>query len=348
MGKLFGNFDKPLFWITLIVMAVTITIGISMPEQFENGLNAINAFATTNFGWWYMLCIAICIIFMLWCALSQYGNLKLGGENDRPEYSYFSWFAMLFSCGIGVGFIFWGVAEPMNHFMSPPPYSPYAAGDPKAAAFAMQVSLLHWGIHGWIPYTTVGLAISYFAYRNNRPMTVANSLYGLLGNRVNGKWGKLIDFLAAFATICGISTSLGMALLSMSFAINKLFGLEINTALLVLLDLAIIIAYIISATSGISKGYKAFKRSQRFYGIMHTGLCFICRSDEICLNLFTESIGNYLQNFVFMTFYSGTSDQSGWIGNWTIFYWGWWIAWAPFVGGFVAEYQKVEQFASLW
>lgn len=303
MKKLFGDYDKFLFWFTMAVVAIALAVGIAMPDQFAGGINVIFTAITVNLGWWYVLTIATCIIVVLYFAFSKYGKLKLGKESDVPEYSSFSWFAMLFSCGIGVGFIFWGVGEPMYYFRDVVPYSPFPVGDIRGAAFAIQVSILHWGVHGWITYAVVGLAICYYSYRKGRPMTVANALYGVLGERVNGFWGTLIDFLASFATFCGIATSLGMALMSMSFALNKSFGVEITTTLLVVINLVIIAAFVLSAASGIDRGIKYLSNTNMIMAFCVLTFVLFVGPTRYVLHLMTDSMGNYLQNFIFMTFF---------------------------------------------
>ena len=198
-----GKYDVTLFWSTMILCSFITAFGVFSPKKFEAVLLAMKGWISVNFGWFFLLTIVAFMIYLLWVSLSRYGNIPLGKDNDKSEYTYFEWIAMLFSCGIGIGFIMWAIAEPLYHHASPP-YGA-AAGEAAAAPVGMQISLLHWGIHGWACYAIAGLAIGYTTYRLGRPLTVANSLYGLLGEKVNGIIGKIVDFLAAFATIAGIA-----------------------------------------------------------------------------------------------------------------------------------------------
>lgn len=333
-----GEYDKQLFWITLVVCSIIAAAGIIAPENFQNTLSAAQGWISTNFAWMFLLILSVFIVFLLWVSMSRFGNVKLGKDDETPEYGFFPWIAMLFSCGIGIGFIFWAVAEPLYHYMQ----TPYLAEKATKAAepVAMQISLLHWGIHGWACYAVAGLAIAYTTYRLGRPLTVANSLYGLLGERVNGPIGKAVDFLAAFATIAGISTSLGMGLLSIKFGISHLFGVDLGTTGLVFVMIALIVAYSISAATGIDKGIKYLSSANIWMALGVLIFLLFAGPTRYLLNSMVESVGSYASNFVFMTFWADSAEQSGWLGWWTVFYWCWWIAWAPFVGGFVARISR--------
>jgi len=338
LNKLLGKFDGPLFWITLLGCLAAILTGTVNPEGFAAALNSIQAFITTNFTWWYLLVVAGFIVFLIWLFLSKYGEIKLGKDDEEPEYSTFSWIAMLFSCGIGVGFIFWGVAEPLYHYMQ----TPYLAAPetPEAASVAMQVSLLHWGIHGWVPYVVVGLSMAYSSYRLGKPMKFSSSLYAVLGKGTEGPWGKLVDFLAAFATIAGISTSIGMGVMSIRFGVSHLFGFEMTTGLTVTALLLLIVAYTISAVTGLNRGIKHLSNINVWLAFGVLLFFLFAGPTRFVLNLLTDGLGHYFQNFIFMTFWSDPVNQGSWLGWWTVFYWCWWIAWAPFVGGFIARISK--------
>jgi len=340
-NKLLGKYDVPLFWSTFLVCSFITAFGVFKPKVFEATLKSLQNWISVNFGWFFLLTIAAFILYLIWAAASKYGNIKLGKDEDKPEYTYFEWIAMLFSCGIGIGFIFWAVAEPLYHYASPPYLA--AKGSPAAATVAMQISLLHWGIHGWACYAIAGLAIGYTTYRLGRPLSVANSLYGVLGEKVNGVWGKVVDFLAAFATIAGIATSLGMGLMSIRFGFNQLFGIRLGTTGLSIVMILMILGYTISAASGIERGIKYLSKTNMYLAFAVLLFFLFVGPTLYLLNSMVESIGNYFQNMLFMTFWADsmkTASQGKWLGWWTIFYWCWWIAWGPFVGGFVARISK--------
>jgi len=340
-GKLLGRYDFKLFWAVLILCSMVTIWGIVNAKGFAAAMSAAQGWITINFGWFFMLTISTFIVFCIWVGLSKYGVIRLGDDDDKPEFSFISWIAMLFSCGIGIGFIFWGVAEPLYHYMSPPYLAEKAT--PAAAQVAMQVSLLHWGIHGWIVYAVAGLAIAYSTYRLKLPLTIANSLSGILGDQVNGFWGKLVDFLAVFATIAGIATSLGMGLMSIRFGLNHVFGISLETPGLVVAMLILIGAYTISAVSGLNRGIKILSNVNLLLAFLVLLFFLFVGPTRFVLNLMVDSVGQYFSNLVFMSFWTDPMSQASdgkWMGWWTIFYWCWWIAWGPFVGGFVARISK--------
>jgi len=336
-----GVYDKPLFWGTLILCSGITLWGIFSQKGFAAAMSASQSWISTNFGWFFMLTVAIFIVFLGWAAMSKYGDIPLGQDGDKPEFSFSSWVAMLFSCGIGIGFIFWGVAEPLYHYMSPPYMAKGAT--PGAVHVAMQISLLHWGIHGWACYATAGLAIAYTTYRLNMPLSVSNALVGILGDKVNGFWGRLVDFLAAFATVAGIATSLGMGLMSIRFGIKTVFGAELHTTGLVVVMLVLIAGYTMSAVSGLDKGIKILSNINMVLAFLVLVFFLFAGPTRFLLNLMVDSVGQYFSNFVFMSFWTdpmAEASKGKWLGWWTIFYWCWWIAWGPFVGGFVARISK--------
>ncbi|HCY84930.1 MAG TPA: BCCT family transporter, partial [Desulfobacteraceae bacterium] len=223
-----------------------------------------------------------------------------------------------------------------------PPYLA-EAGTPGAATVAMQISLLHWGIHGWACYAIAGLAIGYASYRLGRPLSVANSLYGLIGEQVNGLLGKIVDFLAAFATIAGIATSLGMGLMSIRFGISQLFGIQLGTGGLTFVMILMIIGYTISAASGIERGIRILSKTNMYLAFVVLLFFIFFGPTLFIFNSMVESVGQYFDNIIFMSFWSDTmqvASDGKWLGWWTVFYWCWWIAWGPFVGGFVARISK--------
>ncbi|MCG8618737.1 MAG: BCCT family transporter, partial [Desulfobacterales bacterium] len=303
-----GKFDSSLFWTTLIICIAITLWGIVAPEGFAKAMSASQGWISVNFGWFFMLAVAGFMIFLGWLAVSKYGDIPLGQDGDKPEFSFGSWIAMLFSCGIGIGFIFWGVAEPLYHYSGTPYLA--AKGTPEAVPVAMQISLLHWGIHGWAPYAIAGLAIAYTTYRLKQPLSIANSLMGILGNKTGSFWGKLVDFLAAFATIAGISTSLGMGLMSIRFGINHVFGADLGTTGLVVVMLILILGYTISAVSGLNRGIKYLSNINMVCAFLVLLFFLFAGPTTFLLNLMVDSVGEYFQNFVFMTFWTDPMAQA--------------------------------------
>ena len=338
LKKVLGDYDGPIFWFTFLGLAIAIGFGIFVPDQFAAALNATQGFIVTNFSWFYLLVVAAAIVFVFWMFLSKYGSIKLGKDDEKPEYGNFSWIAMLFSCGIGVGFIFWGVAEPLYHFMD----TPYLAESATAAAapVAIQISLLHWGIHGWIAYVVIGLAVAYSTYRLGNPLKFSSTLYPLIGEKANGPIGRIVDFLAVFATIAGISTTLGMGVISIKFGTTYLFGIAMTEVYVIIALILLIGAYTISAMTGLNRGIKKLSSLNMYLAFIVLVFVFIFGPTRFVLDLMSDGLGAYLSNFVFMTFWSDSVDKGPWLGWWTIFYWGWWISWGPFVGGFIARISR--------
>jgi glycine betaine transporter len=340
--RLFGRTDHQLFWITLILFGVVVAMGIAVPEKLASTLQGLQAFITTNFTWYYLLFTATCLGFSIWAALGPYARLKLGKDDDEPEFSTLSWLAMLFSAGIGLGFIFWGIAEPLYHYMQ----TPYGAtpGSAEAVPVALQISYLHWGFHPWSLYAVGGLGIAYFSFRHDQPMTIATSLYGILGDRTETSiWSKLSNLVTAFATIAGISTALGLGILSIKFGMTHITGIAMTPGITALVLLLFVAAYIASAVSGLKRGLKYLSLINIWLAFAVIVFIFLAGPTIQLLDLLMDSVGHYLSNFITMTFWSDSLDQAfegKWLGWWTVFYWAFWIAWVPFVGGFIARISK--------
>lgn len=336
--KLFGNIDLSLFFITILVFLTIISIGIIFPANFSTFITAFQSFITLYFGWLFILIVAVCIIFMFWCGFSKYGNIKLGKDHETPEYSTLSWIAMLFSCGMGAGFIFWGAAEPIYHYMQPPYL--FASATPESAIMAIQIAIFHWGLHGWALFGVTGLAIAYSCYRLDQPLTIGTALFGILGEKTRGKWGKIINFLSIFSTIFGTCTTLGVGIISIGFAIKFIFNIEIDATVTFGILLFLITTYLLTTIIGINRGMKFFSRLNIYLGSGLLFFIFVCGPTLFFFNLIINAVGAYLDNFIFMTFWSDPIYQGPWLGYWTIFYWSWCLSWIPSVGGFIAKISR--------
>jgi len=339
MEGLLGKADHQLFWITLIIFTCIVFVGIWAPESLASVLSKLQAFIAKNFKWYYLLFTAACLGFSLWAALGPYARVKLGKDDDEPEFSNLAWMAMLFSAGIGLGFIFWGIAEPLYHYMQ----TPYGAepNTPAAVPVALQICFLHWGFHPWSLYAAGGLGIAYFSFRHEKPMTMATSLYGILGERTESSpWSKIANLLTAFATIAGISTALGLGILSIKFGMNFITGIEMTKGITIVVLLLFMAAYIASAVSGLNRGLKYLSLINIWLAFAVILFVFIAGPTRYLLNLLSDSVGHYLSNFVFMTFWTDPVNEGEWLGWWTLFYWAFWIAWVPFVGGFIARISR--------
>lgn len=340
MTKFLGDYYKSMFVIVLIVMAGLVAAAIAIPDQFTNFWYALNDGICLNFGWWYIILANTACFFLLYLLVSKYGKVRIGKITDRPEYSTFSWIAMLFSSNVGVGLIFWGVAEPIFHLMETPYIVEAGSYTADGVRTALSISTMHWGIVAWAPCTLAALAIGFAAYRHGKPLTMAGALYGVLGDRVSGKWGQLIDCISVFATIAGICTTIGLGVMSVSYGAEYMFGMK-NSVLMNIIILVLVVAtFLISSSVGIGKGIKRLSSANVYLSIAMMVLILVFGPTRFILNATVLNIGGYMENFFHMHFFTDPVAESGWLSWWTVFYWGWWLAWTPFVGGFIAKISK--------
>lgn len=325
-----------LAWISGAIALTFVFAGSVFPKKMNEVLNTVLKFITSNFGWMYLLIVLGFVGFCLVLAFSRFGNIRLGRTDEKPEYSTLSWFAMLFSAGMGIGLVFWSVAEPLSHVNSPPLGN--TSGD--AAIMAMRYTFFHWGIHPWAVYGVVGLAMAYFGFRKGTPLLISPTLEPVLGQRTLGWLGMGIDGLAVFATIFGLATSLGMGTLQINSGLHHLFGFPNNMTVSIAIVTVITILFSWSAFSGIGRGIKTLSKLNMILAICLLAFMFVVGPTRFILNLTTNTLGEYLQNFFSMSLATEPVKQTGWVNSWTIFYWAWWIAWAPFVGGFIARISR--------
>ncbi|GLB60365.1 glycine betaine uptake BCCT transporter [Cytobacillus sp. NCCP-133] len=334
----------PVFTVSVIFTVLFILWGLVPQSVLPKGnldttTQIIQGFILKKFGWFYLLSASAFLIFSILLIFTKYGNIRLGKDADRPEYHYLTWFAMLFSAGMGIGLVFWGVAEPMYHYYAPP----FLEGQtPDAARAAMRYSFFHWGLHPWAIYTVIALALAYFQFRKGAPGVISSILKPILGDRVDGPLGVIINFIAVFATVFGVATSLGLGAIQITGGLSATFGgVENSTATQLTVIAIVTILFMLSAQTGLNKGIKYLSNLNILLAIgLMLFLLFVGPTNFI-MDLFTTTIGSYLQNLPSMSFRLSPFDQNlTWFQDWTIFYWAWWIAWAPFVGTFIARISK--------
>lgn len=331
--------NNSVFYISLAVSLIIVAWGILAQENFASFANSLMAYLTTNFGWAYLMSMFIFVLFSLALAFSKYGDLKLGPDDSKPEFSTTSWFAMLFGAGMGIGLVFWGMAEPISHFVAP--MAGIEPGSEEAINFAMRSSFMHWGFHPWANYAIIGLALAYFQFRKNKPGLISSIFIPLLGEeRVNGPIGKLIDVLAVFATVAGVATSLGLGTLQINSGLNYLFGIPETTLVQLVIILIITVLYIWTAVSGIDKGIKILGDINLYLAFGLLALSFVVGPTLKSINIFTNGLGEYINGFIQNSLHINAFGDNTWLNGWTVFYWAWWIAWAPFVGTFIARISK--------
>jgi choline/glycine/proline betaine transport protein len=307
------------------------------PDSAAAMFDTANAWIIAEAGWFYLLAVGVFVIFLLSLALSPLGRIKLGPDDATPDYGFGTWVAMLFSGGMGIGIVFYGVAEPITHFAFPPDA---VAGSPQAARDAMEVTFFHWGVHAWAIYAVVGLALAYFGYRRGQPLLLRSAFRPILGRHTDGLAGDLIDIFAVVGTLAGLATSLGLGVSQLNASMNYLFGLP--QSLTMQLWLIAIVTLLATATvaTGLDNGIRRMSELIILVSFLLMFLVLALGPTEFLLRAFVENIGLYLDAFVSRTFHIYAYEPTDWVGTWTLFYWGWWISWSPFVGMFIARISR--------
>lgn len=328
----------PVF-IPAVIVTLLLVIGtISNPELAGEVFSSTLAFITTNFGWFYMLSVAFFLVFIVGIAMTPWGSIKLGPDHAEPQYSFPAWFAMLFSAGYGIALLFFGVAEPVLHYASPPAG---AAETVDAAKQAMQIAFFHWGFHIWAIYGLTGLVLAYFSFRHGLPLSMRSALYPIIGERIYGPIGHVVDVFAILGTLFGIATTLGLSVTQINAGINYLWPsipISINVQIIAI---AIITGLAIgSVVAGLDKGVKNLSLLNMILAIGLMLFVFLVGPSIFILETFLQNTGSYLNNIIERTFNLQAYSRSDWIGNWTLFIFGWTIAWSPFVGLFIAKISR--------
>ncbi|QKY68366.1 BCCT family transporter [Lentibacillus sp. CBA3610] len=328
------------FYITVALVIITVIFGALFPAQFEQITGNIQSFVATTFGWYYMLLMSALVIFSIFIAISPYGQIRLGKDTDKPDFSTPTWVAMLFSAGMGIGLVFYGAAEPLSHYMSDAPTA--EAGSDQAFKEGLSYAYFHWGLHVWAMYSIVALALAFFQFRKGEPGLISSTLKPLFGKKMNGPLGTLIDVLAVFATVFGVATSLGFGAVQINGGLSHLFGIDVGFNSQFVIISIVTLLFLISAWSGLSKGIKYLSNTNMVLAIILLIAVLIVGPTLLILNMFTETFGMYMQNLIQTSFMTAPleSDNRGWLDAWTIFYWAWWISWAPFVGMFIARVSR--------
>ena len=332
--------EKNAVYICSLIIAVLIAVfAIFFSDAFKSFSNSIFDFLTNRFGWLYLLAMLFFVAFSVFVAISKYGKIRLGKNDSRPEYSNISWFAMLFCAGMGVGLVFWGISEPLSHYLSP--IAGIEPSSKDSIDFAFKSVFMHWGIHPWAAYAVIGLPLAYFQFRKNKTGLISSTMEPLVGEKVSKGWfGKVVDILAAFATIAGIVTSLGLGVLQINSGLESVLGLPNNTASQITIIAIITVIFILSAVSGVDKGVKKLSNFTLILIVIFMAVCFIIGPKQEIVNNFVNGLGYYLNDFFKDSLQLAAYTDASWTLGWRVFYWAWWIAWAPFVGMFIARISK--------
>ncbi|PWW31062.1 glycine betaine transporter [Cytobacillus oceanisediminis] len=327
------------FWISLVIASIFVIWGMVAPVQLGEVMNGTKAYFLDSFGWFYQLSATFFLIFALFLIFSKYGKIKLGANDDKPDFRRSTWFAMLFSAGMGIGLLFFGVSEPISHFTSPPIGE---GGTPEAARVALRYTYLHWGFHAWAIYSVIALVLAYYKFRKKQPGLMSITLTPLLGDRAKGIIGIIVDSVAVFATIFGVAASLGLGAAQINGGLNYVAGVPNNFTVQLVIIAIVTVLFILSASTGLQRGIKYLSNANLVLAVILLFTFLILAPTGFVLDLFTTTLGSYVQNLPSMGLRLApfNEEQATWIQDWTIFYWAWWIAWAPFVGTFIARVSK--------
>lgn len=330
--------DRVVFGVAASAVAAIVVWGLAAPGNLASVTGEVLDRLVTNMGWLFVIAASGFVVFALWLAVSRYGRIPLGRDGDKPEFTTVSWIAMMFSAGMGIGLMFFGVAEPLAHFVSPPP------GTDGGMGTAMATTMFHWSLHPWSIYAVMGLAIAYGTYRRGRPQLISAAFFPLLGRRSEGPIGRVVDILAIFATMFGTAASLGLGALQIGSGLEVVGWMgEVGTFLLVAVVAVLTLAFVASAVSGVAKGIQWLSNINMVLALVLAVFVFVLGPTVLILDLLPSTIGNYAADLPAMSARTAASSNPAtgeWLSSWTIFYWAWWISWTPFVGMFLARISR--------
>ena len=330
--------NNAVFIVSLLTVFSVIFIGVFSPDALEKWSALLHEGIIRNLGWFYLLATFLFVVFSLIIALSRYGQVKLGRDDEKPRFTFFGWTSMLFAAGMGIGLIFWGVAEPLSHYLGPPGYIDEAS--PEASRFAMRHSFFHWGLQPWAIYIVMSLSIAYFSFRRNMPPLISSCFYPLIGDKIYGFTGYLIDILAVFATVFGIVTSLGLGAMQINSGLASVlpFEADINSTLIIIAVVTVI--FMGSSMMGLDRGMQVLSKSNILLVFVLLALMLFMGPTHMILNVFISTCADYISSVFHMSLSTNPFMGLEWTQDWTLFYWAWWISWAPFVGLFIASISR--------
>ncbi len=329
--------NKTVFYTSATLVSVFVILGIFFTSSIGDVFGTIQNFIVTSFGWVYIVSVAFFLFFVIWLYFSSFGNIKLGKEDDLPEYRDRTWFAMLFSAGMGIGLLFYSVAEPILHIVEP--RNP-GMDSISIAKEAINLTFFHWGVHAWAIYIIVGLALAYFSYRHDMPLTIRSTMYPIFGDKIYGFRGNLVEIIAIFGTLFGVATSLGLGVMQINAGLEYIGIMSVSIRNQIILIVIITIFATTSVVSGLNKGIRILSQVNVGLGALLILFVFITGPTVFLASSYVQSIGYYMQHLVALTFQTDAYRGVEWQSMWTMFYWGWWISWSPFVGMFIARISK--------
>lgn len=329
--------NPPVFFGSAVLIFTLVLYAVLFPETANQRFTQIQSSISTNASWFYILVVALILITVSYLGISRYGDIKLGPDHAQPDFSFASWFAMLFSAGMGIGLMFFGVSEPVMHYINPP------IGDPgtlETAKEAMKLTFFHWGLHAWAIYAIVALILAFFSFRHDLPLTLRSALYPIIGDKIYGIAGDAIDIFAIIGTVSGVATALGLGVMQVNSGLNYLFDIPVDTTTQVILIIAITALATLSVATGLNKGIRILSEANLILAMLLMLLIISLGPTVLLLQMFVQNTGSYLSDIVNKTFNLYAYESSDWIGGWTLFYWAFWLSWSPFVGMFIARISK--------
>ncbi|MCG5535274.1 BCCT family transporter [Ectothiorhodospira mobilis] len=341
------DLNPVVFVVSAVIILGFVAASFIWLDVMAEAFNATQAWIANTTGWFFVLAINLILFYVIYLGLSRYGRLRLGGEDARPDFSLLGWFSMLFSAGMGIGLLFYAVAEPMYHLLTPPHGA--EPGSLMAYKDAMRTTFLHWGLHPWGVYALVGIALAFFAFNLKQPLSVRSIFYPVLGDRIYGPLGHFIDIIATVATLFGVATSLGLGVSQVNGGLNHLFGIPENPLIQVVLIALITAMATASVVAGLNHGIRRLSEINMIGAALLLTMVLLVGPTLFILNGFVENVGLYLNDFFYLAFWNETYSAGDWQNAWTVFYWGWWIAWSPFVGMFIARVSRgrtIRQFVA--
>lgn len=338
----FKGMNRKMSIISMLLILIVVFLTGYFPDDSSIILQNTKEYLNPLLEWYYVLLVAFLLFFMIWLGMGRYRNVRLGSDIEQPEFTFFSWVSMLFAAGTGVGILFWSVAQPILQFQD----NPFTGTQmtPESAIVGMSLSFFHWGLNGWAIFSFIAITMAYFSFRHDYPLTIRSALYPILGKRVDGILGDMVDILAVFGTIFGIATTLGLGVEQMNAGLNQVLGFDTSLTLQLTVMGIIMLIATASVASGVSKGVKILSEGNFWLSIFTLAFLLIYGPTQYLIGVTIEATGHYIQNIIRLTFHTNVTHDNDWQTTWTVFFWGWWIAWSPFVGMFIARISRGRTF----